>query len=80
MQLLPKWKAYTSEAASIAVLQPADYTAIGSTYVSKPAETLPIYLKQNYPYAKKDDVIAVVYYSDSDLAVAATEFVYDGAT
>ena len=75
-----KWKAYTSEAASIAVLQPADYTAIGSTYVSKPAETLPIYLKQNYPYAKKDDVIAVVYYSDSDLAVAATEFVYDGAT
>lgn len=74
-----KWKAYTSEAASIAVLQPADYTAIGSTYVSKPAETLPIYLKQNYPYAKKDDIMAVVYYSDSDLAVAATEFVYDGA-
>lgn len=74
-----KWKAYTTTAASVAVLQPADYTAIGSSYVSKPAETLPIYLKQNYPYAKKDDIKVVVYYTDSNLAVAATEFVYDGA-
>jgi len=74
-----RWKAYRSEAAGIAVLQPADYAAIGSKYVSKPAETLPVYLKQNYPYAKKDDVIAVVYYSNSDLAITATEFVYDGA-
>ena len=74
-----RWKAYTSEAAGIAVLQPADYTSIGSKYVSKPAETLPVYLKQNYPYAKKDDVMAVVYYSNSDLAITATEFVYDGA-
>lgn len=74
-----RWKEYTSEAAGIAVLQPADYATIGSKYVSKPAETLPIYLKQNYPYAKKDDVMAVVYYSTSDLAIAATEFVYDGA-
>ena len=74
-----RWKAYTSEAAGIAVLQPADYTSIGSKYVSKPDETLPVYLKQNYPYAKKDDVMAVVYYSNSDLAITATEFVYDGA-
>ena len=74
-----RWKAYTSEAAGIAVLQPADYTSIGSKYVSKPAETLAVYLKQNYPYAKKDDVMAVVYYSNSDLAITATEFVYDGA-
>lgn len=74
-----KWRAYTSEVASVAVLQPGDYTSIGSTYVSKPAETLPVYLKQNYPYAKKDDVMAVVYYSNSDLAITATEFVYDGA-
>lgn len=74
-----RWKAYTSEAAGIAVLQPADYTSIGSKYVSKPAETLPVYLKQNYPYAKKDDVMAVVYYSNSDLAITATEFVYDSA-
>lgn len=75
-----KWKEYTSAVASIAVVQPADYSAMGSTYISKPGETLPIYLKQNYPYAKKDDTMAVVYYSSSDLAVAATEFVYDGAT
>ena len=74
-----KWRAYTSEVASVAVLQPGDYTSIGSTYVSKPAETLPIYLKQNYPYAKKDDIMAVVYYSNSDLVITATEFVYDGA-
>lgn len=74
-----KWKAYTTNAASVAVLQPADYTAIGSAYVSKPAETLPIYLRQNYPYAKKDDIMAVVYYANSSSDVAATEFVYDGA-
>lgn len=74
-----KWEAYTSASAKIALLQPDDYTAMGSTYVSKPSETLPIYLKQNYPYAKKNAVMAVVYYADKKLKIAATEFIYDGA-
>jgi len=32
---------------TVAVLQPADYAKMGATYVSKPGETLPIYLKNN---------------------------------
>ena len=74
------WSKYSTDAADIAVLQPADYTQMGYSYVSKPAETLPIYLQLAYPYAKADDVVAVVYNSNSDGAIAATEFTYDGAT
>lgn len=74
------WSKYSTDAADIAVLQPADYTQMGYSYVSKPAETLPVYLQHTYPYAKTDDVVAVVYKSNSDGAIAATEFTYDGAT
>lgn len=74
------WSRYSTDAADVAVLQPADYTQMGYSYVSKPAETLPIYLQRTYPYAKADDVVAVVYYSNSDGAIAATEFTYNGMT
>lgn len=73
------WKKYATSAASVAVLQPSDYAMIGFDYISKPTEVLPIYLQRNYPYAKKDDIMAVVYYADSDKAISATEFVFDGA-
>ena len=73
------WSKYSTDAADIAVLQPADYAQMGYSYVSKPAETLPVYLQHTYPYAKPDDVVAVVYNSNSDGAIAATEFKYDGA-
>lgn len=73
------WSKYSTSAADIAVLQPADYTQMGYSYVSKPAETLPVYLQRTYPYAKTDDVVAVVYNSNSDGTIAATEFTYDGA-
>lgn len=73
------WAPYSADAATIAVLQPSDYATIGSDYISKPAEVLPIYLQRNYPYAKKDDIVAVVYYADDKKAVSATEFVFDGA-
>lgn len=73
------WSKYSTDAADVAVLQPADYTQMGYSYVSKPAETLPIYLQRAYPYAKADDVVAVVYNSNSDGAIATTEFTYDGA-
>lgn len=74
------WKKYSTSVASVAVLQPSDYEMIGSDYISKPTEVLPIYLQRNYPYAKKDDIIAVAYYADSDKAISATEFIFDGAT
>ncbi len=73
------WSKYSTDAADIAVLQPADYTQMGYSYVSKPAETLPVYLQRTYPYAKTNDVVTVVYNSNSDGAIAATEFTYDGA-
>lgn len=73
------WKKYSADAATIAVLQPSDYTTIGSSYISKPAEVLPIYLQRNYPYVKAGDIMAVVYYSDDKKAISATEFVFDGA-
>lgn len=74
------WKEYTTPDVTVAVLQPADYAKMGATYVSKPGETLPIYLKNAYPYAQADLTVAVVYYSSSSQAISATEFVYDGAT
>ena len=73
------WSAYSTNDAEIAVLQPADYDQIGYTTIRYPEETLPIYLKQTYPYAKADDVVAVVY-TNNDGNIAATEFIYDGAT
>ena len=73
------WKAYTTKEAKIAVLQPTDYNQIGYSYINKPAETLPIYLKQTYPYAKVDDVVAVVYIANENGTINATEFKYDGS-
>lgn len=75
------WKAYTTNAAKISVLQPDDYTTMGSTYVSKPDAMLPVYLQQTYPYAKNGDVMAVVYYSSSEKAISVDQYVYnDGWT
>ena len=72
------WVAYSTDAVEIAVLQPSDYDQIGYSTIRYPEETLPIYLKQAYPYAGADDVVAVVYTND-DGAITATEFIYDGA-
>ena len=72
------WVTYSTDAAEIAVLQPSDYDQIGYSTIRYPEETLPIYLKQAYPYAGADDVVAVVY-TNGDGAITATEFIYDGA-
>lgn len=69
------WKAYTTSDAKVAVVQPAAYTTMGSTYVSKPDAMLPVYLQQTYPYAKTDDVVAVVYYSSSEKAISVDQYV-----
>ena len=72
------WRAYETDDADIAVLQPADYDKIGYTTIRYPEETLPIYLKQAYPYAGADDIVAVVY-ANNNGNIVATEFIYDGA-
>lgn len=74
------WSRYSTDEATVAVLQPADYAQMGYSYISKPAETLPIYLQRTYPYAKTDDIVTVVYYSDSEGSIVATEFKYDGSS
>lgn len=74
------WSKYSTDEAEVAVLQPADYDKMGYSYISKPAETMPVYLKQAYLYAKTDDVVAVAYYADKDGNLAVTEFKFDGAT
>lgn len=74
------WSLYSTDAADVSVLQPADYKQMGYSYVNKPSETLPIYLQQLYPYAKTNDVVAVVYCSDKEGSIAAAEFKYDGTT
>lgn len=74
------WSLYSTDAADVSALQPADYKQMGYSYVNKPSETLPIYLQQLYPYAKTNDVVAVVYCSDKEGSIAATEFKYDGST
>lgn len=74
------WKEYKATGAAVAVLQPADYNTMGAAYVSKPDETLPVYLQQTRPYAKKDDKVGVVYYKDSNKTIVIDEFVFDGAT
>lgn len=74
------WKEYTAPEVTVSVLQPSDYDKMGAAYVSKPAEILPIYLRDAYPYAQKDLTVAAVYYSNSSQAISATEFIYDGTT
>ena len=73
------WKEYTTTEASVVVLQPADYDKMGSSFLNKPSETLPVYLQQTYPYAQKGKTVAAVYYI-KDMAIATTEYIYDGVT
>ena len=75
------WELFKESGVDVSVLQPSDYDQMGSSYVSKPAESLPIYLAKNYPYAKPDDVAAVVYANDKNDSdkLSATEFKFDGS-
>ncbi len=71
--------------ANTVVLTPADYTAMGQSYGNLsgtlPTELLPIYLKQNYPYAVADDevTIAYKYYASSATTYQAQQYVYNGS-
>ena len=71
-----KW----SVPADFAILNPADYAAMGQSgnTLSNPAALLPIYLKNNFPYAQKDAVRYVVYNNSSD-KVACDYYTFDGS-
>lgn len=75
-----KWAAYDASGdADIYALQPADYTAMNATALSKPDQVLPTYLKTTFPYAAADDVKAIVYlYSSGSVSVAADEYIFNG--
>lgn len=70
--------------ANTAVLQPADYTAMGQKYGNLSGNLdktlLPIYLNANYPYAAAEDVMTVAYkyYNGSSTSYKASRFVFDG--
>jgi hypothetical protein len=74
-----------AEASSVVALNPADYTAMGQSYgnlsSTLPAQYLPIYLKQKYPYAAADDAkfVAYKYYNGSSTSYACDQYVYNGS-
>ncbi len=70
-----KWSALSG----FAVLNPADYTAMGQKYqnLTEPGLYLPAYLAKNYPYAQEGTEINVLYllYKDGKTAYACDPYV-----
>lgn len=67
------WTAYASDAAKVAVVEPAVYASIGASSISEPEQVLPLYLNEKYPYAIDSERAAVVYKKSAD-AFAVKEF------
>ncbi|GAB6868495.1 choice-of-anchor J domain-containing protein [Bacteroides rodentium] len=67
------WAAYASDAAKVAVVEPAVYASIGASSISEPEQVLPLYLNEKYPYAIEAERAAVVYKKSAD-AFAVKEF------
>lgn len=73
------WTVYEESASiGISVMQPTDYVATGSDYLSNADAVLPIYLKNAFPYAQSGDTKAVAYFGNKDYAVMADEYGFDG--
>ncbi|MBD5214061.1 MAG: hypothetical protein HDS75_04470, partial [Bacteroidales bacterium] len=76
-----KW----TEKSNMTVLSHADYQAMGQRYDNlsgeTPKELLPLYLKQNYPFAVADEIRYVVYnyYNGSTTVVRCAECRYTGS-
>lgn len=72
-----------SVASGFVTLSPADYTAMGQSYgnLSAPADYLPAYLKQKFPYAQAEAVenVMYLYYSGGATAYACDQYIYDGS-
>ena len=71
--------------ANFCVLNPADYTAMGSTTqdLSAPAKYLPTYLASKYPYAQQGDIRNVMYRfynsSSKETSYACDQYTFDGS-
>ncbi len=69
--------------ANFRVLTHADYQAMGQKYdnLTAPADYLPTYLKQTYPYAQAEDVKYIVYklYKSGSTSTVCDMYTFDGA-
>lgn len=70
--------------SDVDVLQPSDYTEMGSRYGNlqgtQPAEYLPTYLAKKYPFAQADAVHYVLYkyYNGSSTSLRSMEYTFNG--
>lgn len=65
------WKEYTTEEAKVAVVEPGVYESLGTDMIEEPETVLPTYLKQKYPYAAAESVVAVIYNEKANTPVVA---------
>lgn len=71
-----------SEATDAVILQASDYTAMGQKYSNLqdngPVTLIPVYLKQNYPYAVEGDekIVVYAYYSGGSTSYRAGLYVF----
>ena len=72
------WSKHAIKDVKLDVMQPAAYASLGVGYLKAPAQVLPTYLKNNYPYAQVDDKMVVAYYASETAAVAAKECIFNG--
>ena len=79
-----KYNGSAYEAAEVVAVQPADYTAMGQGYGSftnpKQDNYLPLFLRENYPYAQADDKVYVGYrcYANSATTWKVDEYIFNG--
>lgn len=77
-----KWEAAGND---IAVLNPSDYAAMGMTYGNlsgtQPAEYLPTWLRQTFPYAQSgaEKYVAYKYYASGSTTYACSLWSFDGS-
>ena len=71
--------------ADFTILNPADYTAMGQNYgnlstSASPAEYLPLYLKNKFPYAQAEDTKFVLYkyYDGATTNYRCDQYTYNG--
>ena len=72
------WNKHALNGITLDVMQPEAYSSLGMGYLTSASTVLPVYLKNAYPYAQEEDVIAVAYYTSAENAVAAKELIYNG--
>lgn len=77
---LYQWDGTTWKAIDADVIQPAEYKAMGMSgnSISDPATYIPMYLKNNYPYAVNKQETTLVYYNKNNKLVAEN-YIYNGS-